>query len=335
MAGALIDVGDGTLIAPPPAAPAPAPTPAPPPPTSSGSPTAPIPRILPGQVFIDLGDLLGPSQLIPAPPSTQAAGGATPTGGGASGVVGDTADLAAAAAVALANAPDLVNLPPFTLDDPFGMQFLEVNNPPLKGGAALSAIAQACSDYGVDALAAVADALHEGADGGMGDGGLAYGPFQDHLTEFADRPFYGKGRDNRTVNAWAWSENGIRYSVRAMVNGSPSARGLRGHPAVYAIVYGYERPADRAGAYKTRAAEYDGLVDRGSEWASYAAPFFKGPAAGGGVDSSPLAPSSSSAYKPAGVTTQWRGLVDVFKIGVPHQRERVNSLAKSLVEVFR
>lgn len=253
----------------------------------------------------------------------------------AGGDVGDTDDLAIAAAIANSNRPDLSNLLSWDFLDPFGIQTLGVSNPTLKGGGALSAIAQACSDYGVDAIAAIADALHEGANGGIGDGGLAYGPFQDHLTEFADRPFYGKGRNNLTVNAWAWSENGIRYSVRAMVNGRPSAKGLRGHPAVYAIVYGYEKPADEAGAYKTRAAEYDRLVQLGSGWAAYAAPKFAGPAAGGGVDTTPITGTSSGDYAPAGVNGQWRQLVDTFKLTVPAQSDSLDSLAKSLVEVFR
>lgn len=251
------------------------------------------------------------------------------------GDVGDTGDLAIAAAIANANRPDLSNLFPYEFLDPFGVQTLAVSNPPLKGGGALSAIAQACSDYGVDPLAAIANALHEGAGGGIGDGGLAYGPFQDHLTEFADRPFYGKGRNNATVNAWAWSENGIRYCVRAMVNGSPSAKGLRGHPAVYAIVYGFEKPGDEAGAYKTRAAEYDHLVSLGSGWAVYAAALMHGPTAGGGVDTTPITAGPSSSYAPAGVTAQWRGLVDVAKLTVPQTSSKVDSQAQSLKEVFR
>lgn len=39
--------------------------------------------------------------------------------------------------------------------------------------------------------------------------------------------------------------------------------------------------------------------------------------------------------RPAGVAGSWRQLVDVFKLGVPAQRDRVGSIASSLVEVFR
>lgn len=266
----------------------------------------------------------------------QGTGGVTVGGtGGTGGGVGGTDDLDISRRIANNNKPDLTNLPPFELDDPFALQFDAASNPPLKGGGALTAIVQACSDYGVDPFAAVANALHEGAGGTIGDGGLAYGPFQDHLTEFADRPFYGKGRNNETVNAWAWTENGIRYAVRAMVNGQPSAKGLRGHPAVYAIVYGFEKPGDEAGAYKTRVAEYDHLVALASGWAAYAAALLAGPTGGGAVDTTPIKGGTSSSYTPAGVTSSWRSLVDVFKLTVPAKRSEVDSLGKSLKGVFR
>lgn len=370
--GAMIDVGDGTVISAPPATPAPPPSPAPPPvivqPASSSGSIPPDLLAAAGvtQAQVDEANaaaaaaaagaaaLLAGGGSSGAAAAEQAAGASQevvdallalgipnlgdvlPAGpGDPGGLVGETDDLGQAEAIADANDPDLSDLPPWELVDPFGLQLEANTNPPLKGGGAISAIAQACADYGVDALAAIADALHEGANGGIGDGGLAYGPFQDHLTEYADRPFFGKGRNNPVVNAWAWSENGIRYSVRAMVNGSPSAKGLRGHPAVYAIVYGYERPADKAGAYKTRAAEYDHLVALGSKWPAYAADLFAGPQAGGAVDTTPIAGTSLAPYTPANVVGTWRDLVDVFAVSLPKQRAKVKSQADALVEVFK
>jgi hypothetical protein len=368
----LIDEGDGSLIVPPPAAPAPQLPPAPPPPPLAPPPSSgaldPVLLAAAGvtQAQVDAaneaariaeasaGALLAGQGSAGIAAAAQAAGapestldaliaaaipdlsgvlviGAEPAGDGVEG----TDDFGAAQAEALANLADLTGLPDYELLDPFGLQAFAVTNPSLKGGGALTAIAQACADYGVDPLATIADAIHEGASGAIGDGGLAYGPFQDHLTEFEGRPFYGKGRNNRVVNAWAWSENGIRYSVRQMAAGSPSARGLHGHAAVYAIVYGYERPADKPGAYRTRAAEYDKLVRLGSGWASYAAPLFKGPAAGGAVDSAPITSGADAPYKPAGVTAQWRSLIDVFKVSLPKQHAKADNLSKSLVEVFK
>lgn len=254
---------------------------------------------------------------------------------GAGGSVTGTDDLDEVAAIANANHPDLSLLADVDVIDFDGITFLSTANTPLKGGGALAAIAQACADYGVDALAAVADALHEGANGGIGDSGHSYGPFQMATFGALPEPYRSRGANNPTTNAWAWSTNGIRYAIRAMAASDPSARGLHGHPAVYAIVYGFERPADKPGQYRIRAAEYDNLTAKGSGWATYAAPLFKGPAAGGGEDTAPITSGGSSAYHPAGVVANWRDLVDVFKVSIPKQRSRVNSLADSLVEVFK
>lgn len=367
-----ITLMNGTVPPPVAAPPPPAPAPAPPPPASAPASAAPqlttqqLAAAGVTQAQVDAADAAGRAAAAAAAALLAGEGsegiaqaaadaGASPSvvqalidasipditnlpvggGGGGSGAVGDTDDLAAAAAIANANQPDLTDLLGWELDDPFGVQLLGVSNPPLKGGGAISAIAQAGSDYGVDVLAIVADALHEGANGEIGDGGNAYGPFQDHLTEFSGRPFYGKGKNNPVVNAWAWTENGIRYSVRQMATASPSAKGLRGHSAVYAIVYGYERPTDKAGAYRTRAAEYDKLVKLAGGWPAYAAPLFHGPVAGGGIDSTPIVAAPSTAYRPAGVIAQWRGLVDVFKDDVPKAHAKVSSLSDSLVEVFK
>lgn len=254
---------------------------------------------------------------------------------GTGGAVTGTDDYDEALADAMANQPDLAFLESVDVIDFNGITFLSTANTPLKGGGALSAIAQAAADFGVDPLAAIADAIHEGANGGIGDNGTSYGPFQLHIGGALPAPYNQRGPNNPTTNAWAWSTNGIRYAVRQMATGSPSARGLRSHAAIAAIVNGFERPADRKGAYLTRAAEYDKLISLGSGWAAYAAPLFKGPAGGGGEDTTPITSGGTTTYHPAGVVANWRDLVDVFKITVPKQRSRVNSLADSLVEVFK
>ncbi len=247
------------------------------------------------------------------------------------------ADAALAQQLADANAPDLSNLPPWDLIDPFGVRLLASTNPPLKGLAALNAIAQACADYGIAPRACVAAALHEGSGGGIGDNGDAYGPFQDHL-QSTGRPFSGvDGRSSVKVNAWAWSDNGISYSVRQMATGQPSAKGLEGHAAVYAIVYGYERPGDEAGAYRTRADEYDHLVQLRSGWVTYAAPLLKGPIAGGATATieGATAVAIPAAHVPAGVLAQWRGLLDQFGTHVPEAHSTLQSFGLSLTEVFK
>lgn len=357
MAQALIDVGDGTLILPPPKTPA-APLP----------PAAPAPSLPPAESIggvpvaqavtiatVDASPTSAPP-VSTGPAATEELGGvsaaqaeqiatdyglpAPDDGSGSSITVGDVAaidDLDESAEIADANDPDLTDLEEWDFEDPFGVQLLSADNQPLKGGGALSAITQACSDYGVDPLAAIANAIHEGAGGTVGDGGIAYGPFQDHL-QVAGRPFAGVGTGyDPVINAWAWGVNGIRYCVRAMVNGSPSAKGLTGHAAVYAIVYGFEKPGEEAAAYKTRAAEYDHLVKLGSGWAAYAAPLFAGPVTGGAVDTTPITQGSPvlAPSPPAGVVTQWRGLVDVFAKEIPAEGDNVGGLSQSLVGVFK
>ena len=120
-----------------------------------------------------------------------------------------------------------------------------------------------------------------------------------------------------------------------MVNGNPSAKGLRGHAAVYAIVYGYERPADKPKEYGDRVAIYDALVKQGADWVSYAAPKFAGPASGGAVDTQPVAPAPAAAVKPANFLAKWRDFVDVYAVDVNVSHARIRGLSDSLVEVFK
>jgi hypothetical protein len=244
-------------------------------------------------------------------------------------------DYDEALAEAEANHPDLSLLLSWSLEDPFGATLLSTASQPLKGGSALAAIAQACADYGVDARACIAVILHEGANGGMGDGGAAYGPTQVHATDGRLEAFKGKGKNNAVVNAWAWSKNGIEYQVRSMASGNPPARGLSGHAAVAAIVTGYERPADPHAEYLVAAKEYDKLVSLGSDWATYAAPLLKGPVGGGAVDTKPLSPAAEAAPKPPGTNKQWGAFIDVFGTTIPSAHSKLQSQADDLWKVFK
>lgn len=369
---AFIVLDDGTLMKAPPSVPPPAPAPAPPPvqlpPATSPAPIDPGLLAAAGvtQAQVDAANAAaaaaaagaavllagGGSEAIAA--AEQNAGASqdvidallalgipdlsnvlTTTDTGSGGDVGDTGDLDESERIADANQPDLSTLAALTVLDVTAPTFLSTSSGPLKGGGAITAIAQACADYGVDPLAAIADALHEGAGGGIGDNGNSYGPFQLNINGLLPEPYRSRGRNNAATNAWAWTENGIRYAVRAMCTSSPSAKGLHGHPAVYAIVYGMERPADKPGQYKIRAAEYDKLVGLGKGWPAYAADRFAGPAGGGGVDTTPITGSDAAPYKPANVVANWRDFVDVFKLTVPQAHAKVKSQADDLVEVFR
>jgi hypothetical protein len=341
--GVTLEGGPGSL----PVAVTPALPPAPPPPATVAAPAAPtVPSteelggVGVAQALQIAQNYLAPSiPAAPAAPTVPTVGGPGPTeelggvgvtqavqialdfyaqtaaiaagqgGGIGGGATGPDQDWATAGLIANANDPDLLDLPGWALVDPFGDRTLAAANPPLRGGGALSSIAQHCADYGVDTLAAVANALHEGAGGGIGDQGTAYGPFQIHAEDGRLPQFVGKGANNAAVNAWAWSDNGIAYAIRSMVNGRPSAKGLTGHPAVYAIVYGFEQPLDEKGAYKIRATEYDKLVKLGSGWAQYAAPLLAGPVGGGGVDTVPITTGpAATGSVPAAPIARWQDL---------------------------
>lgn len=348
------DEGGGAL---PPATPPPAAAPAPPPPTptydvprtSEPNPAGPVgggnrPVTQPPQlppVTVISPPILQPGTVY-LPPDTTGGGYVVlpPAAPGDSGPPvppppGDDDDLDAILRFLKDYAPDVSGQPGWELADPFDARQLAGSNPPLKGGGAVRVIVQKCADYGVDGIAAIADALHEGAGGGIGDDGIAYGPFQIHATDGRLPQFNGKPRNSRAVNAWAWTENGLEYGVRSMVNGHPSAKGLTGHRAVAAIVYGFERPADERGAYKTRAAEYDHLVALGSGWPDYAAARFAGPAGGGATDPGLGNPPASSPYTPAGVNTQWRGMLGFLATDLGAISGNAGAFGDRLLQVFK
>lgn len=81
------------------------------------------------------------------------------------------------------------------------------------------------------AVAAVSRVEGGGRFGEVGDGGTSFGPFQLHV---------GGALPPGKNAAWANSAAGVLYAMQHM---SAVARGLRGLPAVQAIVTRFERPA--------------------------------------------------------------------------------------------
>ncbi|MDE2469324.1 MAG: hypothetical protein KGL35_11420 [Bradyrhizobium sp.] len=207
---------------------------------------------------------------------------------------------------------------------------------PLSGAAAVDAMYADCDLYGIDALACAANAIHEGAGGGIGDGGSAFGPWQTHFLDGRVPEFVGESLYSGTVQDYAWSAAGFVFAIKGMAAGG--ARGLSGHDAVRAIVYGYEMPGDKPGQTTLREQEYDRLKAMGSEARTYLASVFLGPQIGGVVGGVPVTgPTVGTAvsYVPAGVNAQWRGLIDVFKTTSPATRAQIQSLNKSLLGVFK
>lgn len=104
----------------------------------------------------------------------------------------------------------------------------------------------------LDLKALLAIASHEGAGGGIGDGGHAFGPFQ--LND-AGGVLTGKlaGMTPEQKNAWAWSPAGIRYAEDGIAR---VAAGEHGAQAITDIATRYERPANVQGEISDALAHY-------------------------------------------------------------------------------
>lgn len=207
----------------------------------------------------------------------------------------------------------------------------------LSGLGAVDELFRLAGLHNIDPLAAAANALHEGAGGGIGDSGTAYGPWQIHATDGRIPAFTGMAKSSPAVQAWAWSADGFAYAFRSMVEGGAS--GLTRHPAVHAIVYGFERPADEAGAYAIRSATYDDLASYSGDIRALLAPKFVG--VGSTISGTGLPGPASAAItrpaqpRPAGVGTAWDDLLTLAETGIPRSKDAVESLGASLIDVFR
>jgi hypothetical protein len=118
--------------------------------------------------------------------------------------------------------------------------------------------------FGLDPAAVLSAARVEGWSGRIGDGGLAYGPWQDHMTEFQNRgPWYGSGKNNQTVNTWAWTPAGIDQAMTEMA--AAGVKGLSGLAAVHAMIFGFERSSDMPGEYNNIVTNgYYNMFNNGS-----------------------------------------------------------------------
>lgn len=216
-----------------------------------------------------------------------------------------------------------------------------VNTAPLNGLPFITAMFEQAGLHDIDPLAAAAVALQEGAGGGIGDQGTAYGPWQIHLTDGRLAEFDGRAPNSADVQAWAWSEAGIKEAFDEMVAGG--AKGLTRHDSVHAIVYGFEKPANEPKEQADAGAEYDVLYNYPGDVHILLAPKFVG--VGGAIAGTGLGGTSQvevaqpaatvQSVKPAGVNTAWHDLVEGFHQGAPATSGKVKSLAADLVKVFQ
>lgn len=113
-------------------------------------------------------------------------------------------------------------------------------------------LAPGAKTRGLDLNALLAIASHEGAGGGIGDNGHAFGPFQ--LND-AGGVLTGKlaGLSPAQKNAWAWSPAGIKFAENGIAR---VASGLHGADAVRAIASRFERPANVQAEISDALAHY-------------------------------------------------------------------------------
>lgn len=225
--------------------------------------------------------------------------------------------------------------------DPFfpeGGDMESIANSPkiLRGKAFVAATRKSCAAHDIDPLASFANAMAEGIGGGIGDGGEAFGPWQIHLEDGRMAQFDNQDTYSPIVQAWAWTENGIEYATRSMVAGG--ARGKHGHEAVYDIVYGFERPRDEAGAYKTRANNYDILKAKGSGADAYLAQLASlGPSLSNnpGTTTRTVAPTNVNPVTPTATKSAWKDLMSFLAKDVPFAANHTRTLSTDLTSVFK
>lgn len=320
----------------------PKPTPAPPAPKPTPAPKQPQPvgnaaqggSIVIGGVNTGIPDTAANAAAIAdaavdsegAPTGNAAEGGTIVIRGVDTGVPDTAANAEALAAAEAAPTPPAAPPPVAALD-----------TTALSGADAVDELYNQAALHDIDPLAAAANALNEGAGGGIGDQGSAYGPWQIHLTDGRLGAFTGLPAYSPVAQSWAWSQAGFRYAFVSMRAGG--AGGLTGAAAVHAIVYGFERPADEAYADTHRTTTYNELVRLGSGVRAQLAREFQGPSGSGGSVLSPPSvtqpPPKVVAVPPAGVSAAWDNLLELAATSIPRHAAAVNSLRDDLIGVFQ
>jgi cell wall-associated NlpC family hydrolase len=122
----------------------------------------------------------------------------------------------------------------------------------MASAAQIQYIQQRAQALGLDPRAVLAIAGHEGLSGGIGDGGHAFGPFQENN---AGGVLTGKfqGQTPQQINQWAWSNQGIDSALGQIAG---VARGLKGEQAIRAITTRFERPANPGAEISDALAHY-------------------------------------------------------------------------------
>lgn len=199
---------------------------------------------------------------------------------------------------------------------------------PLTGAAFVTQMYASADLYDVDPLGAFANAMDEGIHGAIGDSGNAFGPWQAWFCD-GRLPQFGKadvGSD--TVNAYAWSAEGIQEAFKEMAD--DHANHVHGKASVKLIMDNFERPTEKVQNLIDRNAYYDVLVGKGSGVKAYMASLADGP-------KGPLAPpdlpgivSPDDAPRPKNA---WGDLRTFFARDFPQAGQHASTVGNRLIKV--
>lgn len=203
-----------------------------------------------------------------------------------------------------------------------GYELLSVGT--LSGQAFIDYVRKGCEKRDLDALAVLANAYSEGLGGGIGDGGTSYGPWQMHDGGALPKKYWNQGKNVARIQTWAWSTPGIDYALDCMAK--TSAKGKRGRDAVYALVYEFERPAQKDVQYLIRVRTYGQLASMGGGAYAWLAQFAHGPAKGTATATAPVA----AAPQPAKIIGTWRDLITTLRDDMPRAAIHMQNTAKRL-----
>lgn len=134
---------------------------------------------------------------------------------------------------------------------------------------ALAFLSQLLTSRNVDPRAAQAVFSVEGASGGIGDGGHAFGPGQFNNAGGVWTGRYA-GMSPQQINSIAWSRQGLTELANRVAS---VAAGQHGAQAVQSIVRRFERPADPNGEVSRALAHYGkGYTNVSAPAGSYGSP---------------------------------------------------------------
>jgi hypothetical protein len=196
----------------------------------------------------------------------------------------------------------------------------------IRYGAAVDHLYARCAAKHLDPVAVAAVAYQEGADGKIGDNGSSYGPWQLKIGGALPRRWARLGPHSSKTQAWAWSKPGFNYALDAMARAGAAHK--RGHAAIHAIVYDFERPRDKAYEQHYAEVQHDWLLHQPHGARRAMVPWFIGPQIpGGDIPPQPPGVPPVTARAPG---QAWAALMRELGHSSPTRARRVKHVAERL-----